>query len=156
MSQAPLWTASTVHQHLLYSETLLLFLLFLGFSLACLAALILGLILCLFLINAGFIIFFLLLEMLFLIAIRENDIATISMNLMALLAQQTHDRRILCPRVLCVTEKYLRRELEGMKLKALKKRARSSGVDEEQLEDADDADEVKPTVIQLILDAHAS
>ena len=43
-----------------------------------------------------------------------------------------------------------------MKLKALKKRARSSGVDEDQLEDADDADDIKAAVIQLIVEAQAS
>ena len=47
----------------------------------------------------------------------------------------------------------LRAELEGMKLKALKKRAKDVGVDKEKLEDADDADDVKGTVIDLIVEA---
>jgi tetratricopeptide (TPR) repeat protein len=50
-------------------------------------------------------------------------------------------------------EQRLRAELSVLKLKALKKRARESGVDEEQLEDADDANDVKSTVVQLIVDA---
>jgi hypothetical protein len=40
-----------------------------------------------------------------------------------------------------------------MKLKALKQRARSCGVSEELLEDADDADDVRATVIELIVAA---
>jgi hypothetical protein len=44
-----------------------------------------------------------------------------------------------------------RAELDGMKVKALKRRAKEVGVDEAQLEDADDADDVKGTVIALIL-----
>ena len=43
-------------------------------------------------------------------------------------------------------------ELEGMKLSALKKRAKEVEVDEEKLEEADDADDVKGTVISLILE----
>ena len=44
-----------------------------------------------------------------------------------------------------------RAELGGMKVKALKRRAKEVGVDEAQLDDADDADDVKGTVIALIL-----
>ena len=51
------------------------------------------------------------------------------------------------------TDRKLRAELSAMKLKALKKRAGEMGVDEEQLEDADDADNVRDTVIKLILEA---
>lgn len=43
-----------------------------------------------------------------------------------------------------------RAELEGMKVKALKRRAKELGVEEEKLEDADDADDVKEAVIVLI------
>ena len=43
-------------------------------------------------------------------------------------------------------------ELSAMKVKALKKRAKELGVDEEKLEDADDAGDVKRTVIALILE----
>ena len=46
----------------------------------------------------------------------------------------------------------LRAELSAMKVKALKKRAKEVGVDEEKLEDADDEDDVKGTVIGLILE----
>jgi hypothetical protein len=45
----------------------------------------------------------------------------------------------------------LREELKVMKLKALKKRAKEVGVDEAKLEDVDDADDVKSTVIELII-----
>eukprot|EP01045_Picozoa_sp_COSAG04_P004647 COSAG04_NODE_205_length_20393_cov_45.275796_13_plen_2486_part_00 len=45
----------------------------------------------------------------------------------------------------------LRTELSSMKLKALKKRARKMGVDEERLADADDADDVRATVIELAM-----
>ncbi len=45
----------------------------------------------------------------------------------------------------------LREELGGMKVKALKKRAKEAEVDEEKLEDADDADDVKGTIIDLIV-----
>jgi hypothetical protein len=40
-----------------------------------------------------------------------------------------------------------------MKLKALKKRAKEVGVDEAKLEDADDADDVKSTVIELVVES---
>ncbi len=49
--------------------------------------------------------------------------------------------------------KDLESELAGLKLKGLKKRAKSCGVSEELLEDADDADDVRRAVIDLILDA---
>jgi len=45
----------------------------------------------------------------------------------------------------------LRSELSSMKLKALKKRAREMGVDEERLADADDADDIRGTVIELVV-----
>lgn len=48
-------------------------------------------------------------------------------------------------------EQELRKELGAMKLKALKKRAKEIGVDGERLEDADDEDNVKSTVIELII-----
>ena len=41
-------------------------------------------------------------------------------------------------------------ELAGLKLKALRQRARSCGVSEELLEDADDAEDIRGTVIELI------
>jgi hypothetical protein len=47
-------------------------------------------------------------------------------------------------------------ELAGLKLKALRQRARSCGVSEELLEDADDAEDIRGTVIELILDAASS
>ena len=43
-----------------------------------------------------------------------------------------------------------------MKLKALKQRAKASGVSEDLLDDAEDEDDVKGAVIQLILDAACS
>ena len=45
----------------------------------------------------------------------------------------------------------LRAELEGMKLSALKRRARETGVDEEKLEEADDEEDIKSSVIELIV-----
>ena len=39
-----------------------------------------------------------------------------------------------------------------MKVKALKKRAKEIGVDEEKLDDADDADDVKGVIIELIVE----
>ena len=45
----------------------------------------------------------------------------------------------------------LRAELEGMKLSALKRRAREAGVDEEKLEEADDEDDIKAAVVGLIV-----
>ena len=45
----------------------------------------------------------------------------------------------------------LRAELDGMKLSALKKRAKEVGVDKQKLEEADDADDVKAAVIALIV-----
>ena len=50
-------------------------------------------------------------------------------------------------------EAELRAELAAMKVKALKKRAKEAGVDEEKIEDADDAHDVKSTVIELIVAA---
>ena len=47
----------------------------------------------------------------------------------------------------------LESELAGMKLTALKKRARSSGVSADKLDDADDADNIKNAVIELIVSA---
>ena len=47
----------------------------------------------------------------------------------------------------------LEAELAGLKLKALKQRARASGVGQDALDDADDADDVKSAVIQLIVEA---
>jgi thioredoxin reductase len=49
----------------------------------------------------------------------------------------------------------LRAELAGMKLKALKRRARELGVDERKIEDADDADDIKAAVIELCVEAKA-
>jgi hypothetical protein len=46
----------------------------------------------------------------------------------------------------------LRAELAGMKLSAIKKRAKEVGVDEQKLEEADDADDRKGAVIALIVD----
>ena len=46
----------------------------------------------------------------------------------------------------------IKKELEGMKVKALKKRAKESGVDEERLEDVDDEEDVKGTIISLIIE----
>ena len=40
---------------------------------------------------------------------------------------------------------------QGMTLKLLKRRARAIGVDEEAIEDADDEEDIKGAVIQLIL-----
>eukprot|EP01045_Picozoa_sp_COSAG04_P003344 COSAG04_NODE_135_length_23774_cov_40.993918_7_plen_329_part_00 len=48
--------------------------------------------------------------------------------------------------------KQLREELEGMKPSALKKRAKEAGVEEEKLEEADDADDVKGTLVELIVE----
>jgi len=48
-------------------------------------------------------------------------------------------------------EAELRVELGALKLKALKVRAREVGVEEEKLEDADDADDAKAEVVRLIL-----
>jgi hypothetical protein len=50
-------------------------------------------------------------------------------------------------------QRALRTELSGLKLKALKARARSLGVDEEELADADDADDVRAAVVELALAA---
>lgn len=49
----------------------------------------------------------------------------------------------------------LRAELSRLKVKALKHRAREAGVSEEMLDDADDADDIKSTVVELILDANS-
>jgi len=45
----------------------------------------------------------------------------------------------------------LREELGGMKPSALKKRAKEVGVEESKLDEADDADDVKATLIELIV-----
>eukprot|EP01052_Picozoa_sp_SAG31_P042253 SAG31_NODE_6654_length_1935_cov_2.828976_1_plen_464_part_01 len=50
----------------------------------------------------------------------------------------------------------LKHELSRMKLKALKGRARELGVDEQQLEDVDDADDIRGAVIALIVAASES
>ena len=42
-------------------------------------------------------------------------------------------------------------ELKGMKVRALKKRAREVDVEEEKIDEADDADDVKATLISLIM-----
>lgn len=42
-------------------------------------------------------------------------------------------------------------DLKGMKVRALKKRAREVGVEEEKIDEADDADDVKATLTGLIL-----
>jgi hypothetical protein len=49
----------------------------------------------------------------------------------------------------------LRVELRRLKLKALKQRARQMGVEESKIEDADDADDIKSTVIELCVDVRA-
>ena len=49
-------------------------------------------------------------------------------------------------------EQALRAELEGMKLSEVKKRAREVGVEEEKLEEADDEDDIKAAVIELIIE----
>eukprot|EP01050_Picozoa_sp_SAG11_P000357 SAG11_NODE_10_length_27955_cov_15.365235_9_plen_233_part_00 len=46
----------------------------------------------------------------------------------------------------------VRKELQGMKLSAIKKRAKEAGVDPQALEDADDEDDIQAAVIRLILD----
>ena len=45
----------------------------------------------------------------------------------------------------------LRGELEAMKLSAVKKRAKEAGVDTVLLDEADDAEDIKAAVIDLIL-----
>ena len=47
----------------------------------------------------------------------------------------------------------LRQELSGLKLKALKSRARDLGVSDEALDDADDADDIKAAVMGLCIEA---
>eukprot|EP01043_Picozoa_sp_COSAG02_P088835 COSAG02_NODE_25891_length_646_cov_0.981718_1_plen_106_part_00 len=47
----------------------------------------------------------------------------------------------------------LREELAAMKVSALKTRAQEVGVDASQLEEADDADDVKGAVVALIVEA---
>ena len=42
-------------------------------------------------------------------------------------------------------------ELKGMKVRALKKRAREVDVEEEKIDEADDANDVKATLISLIM-----
>ena len=51
------------------------------------------------------------------------------------------------------SEAELRADLSAMKVKALKKRAKEVGVDEEKLEDADDEEDVKGTIIELVVAA---
>jgi len=48
--------------------------------------------------------------------------------------------------------KQLREELGAMKPSALKKRAKEAGVEEEKLEEADDAEDVKGTLVELIVE----
>eukprot|EP01046_Picozoa_sp_COSAG06_P043972 COSAG06_NODE_5849_length_3246_cov_5.579600_1_plen_1082_part_11 len=59
--------------------------------------------------------------------------------------------------VVCEAEDHTKTELVAelsvLKLKALKKRAREEGVSEELIEDADDADDIRSAVMQLILNA---
>ena len=50
----------------------------------------------------------------------------------------------------------LHNDLSALKLKALKQRAREMGVEEQQLEDADNADNVRGTVTKLVLEAAQS
>ena len=52
-------------------------------------------------------------------------------------------------------EAELRASLSALKLSALKKRAKEAGVAEAKLEEADDADDVKGTVVELILEKEA-
>ena len=49
-------------------------------------------------------------------------------------------------------EEGVRAELLAMKVSALKKRAKEAGVGEPELEEADDADDVKGTLIALIVE----
>ena len=49
-------------------------------------------------------------------------------------------------------EETVRAELETMKVEALKRRAKEVGVEEGKLDDAEDADDVTGTVIELIID----
>ena len=51
------------------------------------------------------------------------------------------------------TEAGLRAELRQMKVSALKRRARESGVAELELDEADDAADVRSTVVELIVEA---
>jgi hypothetical protein len=50
----------------------------------------------------------------------------------------------------------LRDELQGLKLSVLKKRAATAGVSQQDLEAADDADDIKGTVIELVLKVSAN
>eukprot|EP01046_Picozoa_sp_COSAG06_P108992 COSAG06_NODE_55435_length_289_cov_1.236842_1_plen_73_part_10 len=45
----------------------------------------------------------------------------------------------------------LRTELQGLKVTALKRRAREAGASDGELEDADDADDTKQALIELIV-----
>eukprot|EP01043_Picozoa_sp_COSAG02_P066793 COSAG02_NODE_10511_length_1925_cov_1.674699_1_plen_507_part_10 len=63
---------------------------------------------------------------------------------------------ILIGFVLDEKRRALESELAGLKLKALRQRARSCGVSEELLEDANDAEDIRGAVIELILDAASS
>eukprot|EP01045_Picozoa_sp_COSAG04_P024079 COSAG04_NODE_2957_length_3348_cov_3.757772_5_plen_140_part_00 len=51
------------------------------------------------------------------------------------------------------TEAGLRAELRQMKVSALKRRARESGVADLELDEADDADDVRSKVVELIVEA---
>jgi len=62
-------------------------------------------------------------------------------------------REIYAPHL--AKEQKVREKLEGMKVKALKKRAKEIGVNEEKLGDVDYGEDVKGTIIALILD-HAT
>ena len=50
----------------------------------------------------------------------------------------------------------MRSELETLRLKELRARAKAEGAEPEQLEDAADADDPKQAVIDLLLGLHAS
>eukprot|EP01052_Picozoa_sp_SAG31_P006591 SAG31_NODE_304_length_18019_cov_10.386440_6_plen_139_part_00 len=50
----------------------------------------------------------------------------------------------------------LRTELEGLRLKALRKRARDAGIGGEALEDAFDSDDPKGTLVDLLIDTVAT
>ena len=58
-------------------------------------------------------------------------------------------REIYAPHL--AEEQKVRKEVKGMKVKALKKRAKEIGIDEEQLEDVDYREDVKVAIITLIL-----
>ena len=58
-------------------------------------------------------------------------------------------REIYAPHL--AEEQKVRKEVKGMKVKALKKRAKEIGIDEEQLKDVDYREDVKVAIITLIL-----